>query len=254
MPLLYYLTISPRSDVSTLSIHFSSSTISPPRTTTEHTTTRIVNQTNQQSSTTQTQIRPSSPSSPPHPSTDLIQDNNPVINDNSPSIIISPPTNHVPITNVMQNNDVSSPIASRSPIVNVEPSTTRPRIMPPLPSFISPPGTLLCVSILALARADGYDSSLTHGQRTPWFESKLDTFFASGGILCQYRVTNSNTLRRKFKDAEKYARDIYDSRTHQADDTSVEDESQFPSFVLAFFDYFKFCEERNTTLNTARHN
>ena len=71
----------------------------------------------------------------------------------------------------------------------------------------------------------------------------LDTLFAAGGILCQYKVTASLQLRRKFKEAETKAKLIYDGRTHQEDSTGDMDESTLPSSVKAFFDYFDWVEE-----------
>ena len=73
--------------------------------------------------------------------------------------------------------------------------------MPPLPSFLKPPGSFLCVSIIALANVAGFGNSLAHGRRTPWFDGMSDTFFAAGGIVCQYKVTASLQLCRKFKEA-----------------------------------------------------
>jgi len=55
-------------------------------------------------------------------------------------------------------------------------ATIRQRQLPGLPSFLHPPGSALCCSILALARADGFKTSLCHGQRTPWFLKMNESF------------------------------------------------------------------------------
>ena len=41
--------------------------------------------------------------------------------------------------------------------------------LPSLPSFLQPPGSALCCSLLALAKAEGFENTVCHGQRTPWF-------------------------------------------------------------------------------------
>ena len=41
--------------------------------------------------------------------------------------------------------------------------------MPTFPVLNSPPGSELCYSILAMAKAAGFGESLVHGKRTPWF-------------------------------------------------------------------------------------
>ena len=78
--------------------------------------------------------------------------------------------------------------------------------MPNLPVFNSPPGSELCCSILAMAKAAGFEESLVHGKRTPWFIQMHRVLFATGGILCTYKVTTPLQFQRKFKNAETIAK------------------------------------------------
>ena len=71
---------------------------------------------------------------------------------------------------------------------NVE-NRGRSRLLPVLPSFITNPGCGLCVSIMAVAKANRFEKLLIHGKRTDWFADKSASFHAAGGILCHYRHT-----------------------------------------------------------------
>ena len=151
------------------------------------------------------------------------------------------------VTQLSQDVTVSSISAD---VVN----TARARLLPALPSFLNYPGTSLCISILVLAKADGFENTLCHGQRTPWFLLKNDLFFADGGILCRYRYTQSLQLRHKFKEAENAAKVLFEGNAHQDDPSGEQDEGNLPIYARAFFEYFQYLDERTSTLNTQRAN
>ena len=72
-------------------------------------------------------------------------------------------------------------------------SSSRQKTKTPLPSFIlTREGEQLCLSLLSLARADGFDVSLVYGKRAIWFESKIPTFFEADGIFASYRKSAIN--------------------------------------------------------------
>ena len=76
-------------------------------------------------------------------------------------------------------------------------SSSRQRTKPPLPSFIlTAEGGRLCLSLLSLARADGFDVSLVYGKRTVWFQAKVPTFFEADGIFASYRKSAVNSVRK----------------------------------------------------------
>lgn len=133
-------------------------------------------------------------------------------------------------------------------------ATSRQRQLPGLPSFLQPPGSALCVSILALAQAAGFEHTLCHGQRTPWFLSMNDSFFADGGIMCTYRHAQPLQVRRKFKEAENAAKILFEGNAHQDDPSGDRDEANLPAFARYFFEYFTFLEERTSNMNTQRIN
>ena len=77
-------------------------------------------------------------------------------------------------------------------------SSSRQRTKPPVPSFIlSLEGEQLCLSILSLARGDGFAVSLVNDKRAPWFTAKVPSFFEAGGILASYRKSVVNSVRKK---------------------------------------------------------
>ena len=47
---------------------------------------------------------------------------------------------------------------------------------------------------------------------------------------------------------------MWDRRSHQSDETGKNDEGNLHSFARAFFEYFEFSKEMETTNNTARIN
>ena len=56
-------------------------------------------------------------------------------------------------------------------------SNSRQRAKPPVPSFISSLEVeQLCLSILSLARGDGFAVSLVNDKRAPWFTAKVPSF------------------------------------------------------------------------------
>ena len=137
----------------------------------------------------------------------------------------------------------------------VIPPVARPiaRHLPVLPSFIqTTAGQSLAVSLLSTAKADGYENTLVHRKRILWFKDRLPQFFATGGLLAVYRLCTDVQLRLKFKEAEADAKLLYNSRTHQPDQSGARDEGDAPLYKLPFFDYFDYLETRRTTQNAAR--
>ena len=110
----------------------------------------------------------------------------------------------------------------------------------------------LCNSFLALAKTDGWGDSLVHGKKTQWFDGRNTMFFAPGVVLCRYKVCNAINVRRKFKEAELHARSLFESRSHQNDDTGEDNEGNMPSYVNLLFDIFKFVKEHASGLASAR--
>jgi len=78
--------------------------------------------------------------------------------------------------------------------------------------------------------------------------------FATGGILCTYKVTNAIQIQRKFKQAESIAKGLWERRGHQNDQTGENDEGELPAYARAFFEYFEFSEDRVTANTTAAAN
>ena len=123
---------------------------------------------------------------------------------------------------------------------------------PILPCFKVGHGAELCVSILALANADGWGTSLTHVKCTPWFNTKDGFFFTDGGILPNYRYTGSDNVRRKFKQAKTCAKDFYEQRSHQKNLSGEDDEGVLLIYATLFFEYFTFVKERGSDSAAAR--
>ena len=155
---------------------------------------------------------------------------------------------------VFQRPPVIAPVVS--PVVApVARPIARPiaRNLPVLPSFVqTAAGQSLAVSLLSIAKADGYENALVHRKRIIWFKDKLPQFFATGGLLAGYRLCNDVQLRRKFKEAEADAKLLYNSRSHQSDQTGIRDEGDAPLYKMAFFDYFDYLESRRTNQNATR--
>ena len=84
--------------------------------------------------------------------------------------------------------------------------------------------------------------------------SDASGFFDTGGMLYTYKVTTPLQVQRKFKNAEKISKALWDRRSHQNDETGENDEGELPCFARDFFEYFEFLKERGTTNNTARVN
>ena len=107
--------------------------------------------------------------------------------------------------------------------------------MPNLPVFNSPPGSELCCSILAMAKATGFGEILVHDKRTPWFIQTRRAFFSTDGILCTYKITTPLQVQQKFKNVETIAKALWDRRSHQNDETGENGEGELPCFARAFF-------------------
>ena len=143
------------------------------------------------------------------------------------------PTQLPTVTQLSQDANISS-------VGDDVTNTVRKKLLPPLPSFLHHPGSGMCSSVLALAKADGFNNTLCHGKRTPWFASKNDSFFANDGILCRFRFTQVLQVRRKFKEAENAAKLLFEGNTHQDDPSGEQDEGNLPIYARAFFEYFIF--------------
>ena len=65
-----------------------------------------------------------------------------------------------------------------------------------------------------------------------------------------YRRTSVVAIWRKFAEAEKMAKNLYDTRAHQPRGDAADE--TLPLFANAFFEYFGFVETRESYQNNAR--
>jgi len=161
------------------------------------------------------------------------------------------------IPDLPSNSTSSSSSTSRRRSSSLAPRSQRPtqrqRLLPLLESFTeSPQRQSVVVSILSLARSEGWDNTLIHGTRIGWFRRKIDLFFGDGGILSAYRRCSDTTLRRKFKLAENMTRGLYNQRGRQPDTTGDLTEAHHPLFVRHFFEYFDFLSTHQTNQQAAQ--
>ena len=131
-------------------------------------------------------------------------------------------------------------------------ATSRQRRLPPVPNLTEGAGAEACVSILHLAKADGWEHSIGHGERIKWFEAKHEMFFADGGALSMYKHCGTLSVRRKFIAAENNAKSLYERRGHQPSHDEYLDESTLPLYCRLFFEYFTYAEERSNHSSAAR--
>ena len=152
------------------------------------------------------------------------------VNENNPEFVrvtVLPPS-QPPTLNDSQPNNTATVIPMSqitSPSIDPVVHSASQRSLPTLPMFTRGPGADAVVSILAMARSEGYQNTLVHGKRISWFVDKNEMWFAPGGILAHYRKTSPLTIRQKFKSAEDIAQTLWDGRTHQNDSTGERDES-----------------------------
>ena len=156
----------------------------------------------------------------------------------------------VTLTQGTTNTNVST-IASQLDENRNDASTPTTRL-PMLPSLLSGRGAEIVVSILSMARAEGWANSLCHGRHIGWFEEKYPLFNSPGGILSPFRQITCRSFRRKFKEAELNAKLHYNNRGHQNNADPNVDETQRPPFCNLFFEFFQYVEERTQNLNNAR--
>ena len=189
------------------------------------------------------------PNTPPTNSTlPPPQPSEPLPNTPPTNIILPPPT---PTTSILPTIPTVTQLSQASELPP-DPNSVRGTIgqrrgLLILPTFMHPPGSGLCCSILALAKAEGFGQTLGHNFRTGWFDKMNVQFYADGGILCAYKRTAALNLRRKFKEAENASKLLYESNQHQNDPSGENDESGLPAYTRAFFEYFTYLEERSTT-------
>jgi hypothetical protein len=133
-------------------------------------------------------------------------------------------------------------------------STSRQRSLPQIPSFVETvAGEELCVSVLSMARTDGFENSLAYGKRGPWFASKLSSFFEhDNSIFKPFRRVGEQQIRKKFTEAETVAKSLYAARHHHPDPSGNTVERR-PLFTRMFFEYFDFASTRDTPSNVARN-
>ena len=157
---------------------------------------------------------------------------------NQPLVLPTPPTQEQNSTSVVANSTTET----------LHPSHANPI----LPCFKTGRGAELTVSVLAQAKADGWCNSLAHGKRSTWFNQKIESFFAESGILCNFRITGADNVRRKFKMSETVAKASFEQRSHQNDRSGEVDEGVLPVYCSLFFEYFVFVKERGSGSAAAR--
>ena len=109
-------------------------------------------------------------------------------------------------------------------------------------------GEELCYSLLSQAFADDWKDSIAFGKRAKWLDEKLEMFYdREVGIFKEYRYQSRQLLQQKLSAAEAVARNVYDSRQHNSDNTGNSDE-RTPVFCILFFRYFDWKKE-----NESRH-
>ena len=133
-------------------------------------------------------------------------------------------------------------------------STSRQRSLPQVPSFVDTPADeAICVSIMSMARTDGFENSLAYGKRGAWFASKIPVFFEDvNGIFAPYRRVGERQIRKRFTEAYTVAKSLYVARNHQPDVLGNTSERK-PLFTRMFFEYFDFASTRDTPSNVARN-
>ena len=168
----------------------------------------------------------------------------------SPQRSARPPTVNVLTQDSTTDNDTLPP-----PAMNVNRmlrATSRQRRLPVVPSMTEGMGAEACVTILHLAKADGWAVSIGHRYRIKWFEAKHEMLFADGGPLCMYKQCCTLSVRRKFNAAENTAKSLFQRRGHQPSHSAYLDENTLPLYCRLFFEYFTFAEERSTSSSAVR--
>ena len=59
---------------------------------------------------------------------------------------------------------------------------------------------------------------------------------------------------RKFKEAEKATKVLFEGNAHHDNPSGEKDEGNLPIYARAFFDYFQYLDKRTSSLNTQMRN
>ena len=90
---------------------------------------------------------------------------------------------------------------------------------------------------LAGAHPSGWEGTLGHNQRTPWFNENVDAFFQADGPLGVFNRVSPLVLLQHFSVAQNQARALFDCR--HSNDKSGADHEDIPPWAQQFFRFFE---------------